>query len=75
MILQRQSCAKTNLPVEADGKKTEPFITVTSTKHSGDSRVVRYGKAKDRQAGEKGEHPLREDFPNKDPGDVEVSLR
>ena len=70
----RQSCAKTNLPVEADRKKTEPFITVTSTKHSGDRRIVRCGKADDRQAGEKGKYPFWKEFPNKDPGDFELSL-
>lgn len=56
---------KTNLPVKANGEKTEPFIPITSTKHSGDRCIVRSSKADDRQTGEKGEYPFREEFPNK----------
>ena len=56
---------KTNLPVEANGKKTEPFITISSTKHSTNGGIVWGCKAEDRQASEKGEYPFREEFPNK----------
>jgi hypothetical protein len=74
MVVPRcQFGAKTNLPVEANGKKTETLVPITSTKHCRDGRVVRKSEAQDREACEEWKYPFREKFPYEDPRNSEVN--
>ena len=55
------------LPVEADRKESEPFVTVGATEYTCKIRRGRIGKAKDRKPCKQREYPFGKDLPEEYP--------